>query len=746
MKTKLNFIDVTIREGSNLDWKVDIVQVIKLIKFFKYTKIDFLEIWYFNKKWNNFLSKFDSNYLKLVFNELKESNIKISLMWNLDKIDFNILDKLKDYNIWLLRFAYNKTDINYLLKLKKYIWALKENNVKLSINITRINEYTLDELKDLLNILQKYNFDILYIADTDWKLFPNILKEYLLIIKENFSWEIWIHLHDHSWLAMTNCLVWIENWVKYIDFSILGFWKWMTNIKSEKFLIYLAIINNDFNYLKGFEKIIKYFISLISNSIEYSLILQQQFLYSIFPFFKFTLKDDNRIKKYCEEIGVNYFDYMLDLFFKYNWKKYFYNDRSNNKRIDFINYKFSFLKNNLSYFKEIDYYKNILKNIKINNYWDFKKILFLDKNIYRENTQDNKKLFSFDKWAFIFSSWWTTSKPRNIYRDFDDIKDQYEYFKWLDLNSNDVVLNLFMPWIWWVFTTSNIALSYYNCKVIPLWWDNLNEWKLNLIFNISKKFDVNCLIWVPSTILRITKFFEDKWYNKISKIYCLWEKIYESIKEYFFNFYWNKLNIISIYWCMEAAWIWYQDSLVNWDKYKIFPYQFIEIIDSNWNVLDYWQEWEIVVTTLKKRLVPLLRFKTWDYWVLYKNNNDSEILKIIWRTDDLLISATVHIELSYIDKIIKDYKFNILFYQLYVYNRNKIDYITLKLEVANSDYYNNNHFEKKFKEIILQENYDLKEALLSKKIWDFKIEIYNENSLERNYLNWKIKRVFDFRK
>lgn len=747
----INFIDVTFREWANLnDLLINKEESIEVIKLFNKIRVNYIEIGYTNNDWKTFLWSYDKYYIEEILNAYSNSNIKISLMFHPSKFDKRLLDEINLSLLWLVRIVYDKNSHDLISGI---IPIFKKNWVKIAINITGIYNYSFQECISLAQEIKNLWVDIIYLADTEWRILPSELWKYIDIIKENTKTDIWFHPHDHTGLSMVNTLLAIEKWVNYIDFSLLWFWKWMANLNAEKFFSYMYNKTKDISFLNWLDILLREFISLITDDYVYKKELEKKVVYTLFWAIWITLSTDNKLIQLCNRLWLDYYDLAMELVYNYNWDfNLLYEDKNwidLNNRVFVTRNWYKKIKYYLKYFiNKCEYYNILFKNKNINTYKDFCNLDFLNKSLYRNNTPPNNTKLCIEKpnSSFIFSSWWTTSAPRLIYRDYNDLDEQYKYFQWFNFWEDDTILNLFMPWIWWVFTTSNISLTKYKSKIIPLWWDNLNNDKLLEIVNYIRNFNVNCLIWVPSTIVRVTKFLENytKEKKKIKKIYCLWERIYPSIRKYLSNVY-DDLSLFSVYWCMESAWIWYQDNDVNGDNYKIFPYQFVEIISPiTWKILNYWEEWEIIITTLKKRLIPLIRFRTWDYWTLnYDKDLWIEFLSVSWRSEDLIISATVHIEVAHIDRIIKDNNFNILDFQLHISNKDGLDYIVLVIEIINQFCDKDVN---KLRNVIISELYDLDEALKSKKIWWFDISCLINKELQKNYLNWKLKRVFDYRK
>ncbi len=399
------------------------------------------------------------------------------------------------------------------------------------------------------------------------------------------------------------------------------------------------------------------------------------------------------------------------------------------------------------------YYRNILRDKEIKTLKDFETIEFLDKTLYENNTDyNNMHLICKDFSAcYIFSSGWTTSSARYVARDFDDMYDQYNYFQWLDINGDDTVLNMFMPGIWWVFTTTNYALMKLWCKIIPLGSRDLDKLDIWNLTEILHKFNVNVLVGVPSTILRIWELISEypELCKNINKMYYLWEKLHITAYENLLKLFPN-VSIRSVYGCMETAAIWYQCKNIKMNFYHIFDYQYVEIIDlETWQVLEDGKIWEIVVTTLKKRMIPLIRYRTWDIWRVVNQKclcgTSDKIIEVIGRKIDTLISASIHIKMDFVKELLYKIDRKNLTFQIEVSNKSWKDDIILLVE---SSLVGDERLRLKnlIMDLLCNNINDLKESIISKKINSFSVEIVDYNTIPRNHISGKNKLLLDKRR
>ena len=385
-----------------------------------------------------------------------------------------------------------------------------------------------------------------------------------------------------------------------------------------------------------------------------------------------------------------------------------------------------YAKNNTEYYKNIDN-----KNIKNNN--------IINKKIYADNTYPiSDKMTANKKGAkFVFSTSGTTNNPQFIIRDIEDIDYQINDYVGLNLDENDIVLNLFWGGIWGVYTTNNLTLSKTNSTIIPYGGNNITN--LNQLDILIKATKVNAIFGVPSTIVHIAKYYEDKEKKPdIKKIFCLGEKLdintYEYIRKIFKN-----CNIKTKYGCMESAGIGYQCSDLSCNKYHIYNNRYVEILNPK--TLKECKEKEIgkiVVTTLNERLVPLVRYDTGD--IGYIENikckcGCNKVLTILNRDDDEFIVGSVHLSKKVLYNIIDQCNIDNSQYQIVIDKNNSIDEINIYINSNNID-------ELSIKNKIYELNPDLLYSINSNRVKEIKI---SKNKLYTNKISGKTTKFIDRR-
>jgi len=114
----------------------------------------------------------------------------------------------------------------------------------------------------------------------------------------------------------------------------------------------------------------------------------------------------------------------------------------------------------------------------------------------------------------------------------------------------------------------------------------------------------------------------------------------------------------------------------------------VEIIDPNTGeVLEPGEKGEMVVTTLEKEGMPLLRYRTRDITILDDEVCEcgmahARIKKILGRTDDMLKIRGICVFPSQIEEVISGFEGLTPFYQLVVDRDGPLDRLLVKVEVS----------------------------------------------------------------
>jgi phenylacetate-CoA ligase len=167
-----------------------------------------------------------------------------------------------------------------------------------------------------------------------------------------------------------------------------------------------------------------------------------------------------------------------------------------------------------------------------------------------------------------------------------------------------------------------------------------------------------------------------------------------------------------------------------------------EVIDpETGEPLDYGEEGELVLTTLTKEALPIIRYRTRDITVLNPEKcacgrTTARMRKVMGRTDDMLIISGVNVFPSQIETVLMDIDGTTPHYKIIVDKKGYLDYLEVQVEVTDE------MFTGAFRDLEALEN-RIKERMRSVLQINAKVRLLEPRSLERS--TGKVKRVFDYR-
>ena len=167
-----------------------------------------------------------------------------------------------------------------------------------------------------------------------------------------------------------------------------------------------------------------------------------------------------------------------------------------------------------------------------------------------------------------------------------------------------------------------------------------------------------------------------------------------------------------------------------------------EIIDPGTKKgIGYGKKGEMVLTTLLKEGIPMLRFRTKDITVLYDEKcacgrTSARMNKVLGRTDDMLIIKGVNVFPSQIESVLMKFAHTAPYYQIVLKSHGYMDTIEIHVEVADGSILDSYRKLEAFENEI---RHDLRTVLQL----DAKVKLVEPRSIERTA--GKSKRVIDLR-
>lgn len=249
----MKILDCTIRDGGYVNnWQFEKI-FRKYYQLMLDLNIDFIEIGFNNIDFeykNRLTGKFrylDNNFLKKFEDILvKEKN---AIMINYEDYDSNKLKICNECQFSIIRIAFHKKDYVNALKLCK---ELKDKGFIISANLMKTDNYSKDEMLDLLKIYKKYDLDYIYIADSFGNMYyDDIIKYYNVIKTFDQSIKIGVHLHNSYQNAFSNFVNIHKFDIEIIDCTLFGMGRGSGNLPLELILSskYLKTPKNDIKKL-----------------------------------------------------------------------------------------------------------------------------------------------------------------------------------------------------------------------------------------------------------------------------------------------------------------------------------------------------------------------------------------------------------------------------------------------------------------------------------------------------------------
>jgi 4-hydroxy 2-oxovalerate aldolase len=251
----MKILDCTLRDGGYINnWRFNEDFIKNLSEQLELCNVDLVEIGFINKT-NNYRNKIVGNTRILTENDInnfKKFNFKKAVMADFSDINNDILKKKIDID--LIRVAFHKKDLKSALEKCKEI---KELGYSVSANAMAVTNYNKEDLIYLIEKINEYKIDVLYVADSFGSLLNKDIKYYFKFLDEklNKNINLGFHLHNNMNNAYSNyeCL---KNLMTksdrnvIIDTTIFGMGRGAGNLQTE------LVLKDYINYEKIYNFII----------------------------------------------------------------------------------------------------------------------------------------------------------------------------------------------------------------------------------------------------------------------------------------------------------------------------------------------------------------------------------------------------------------------------------------------------------------------------------------------------------
>jgi len=236
----IEIIDVTLRDGgykTNFYFSNEVIK--ETLTLLDQSGVDYIEVGYRNGSFKpipNIGPAGISNREYLDFCKRLINNSKLTVILhpkNVNECDFAEMKSLGVntlricFPIW--NFELGRASIEYA---KKY-------DFEFFINITRVSQYNLNYLTNIIDEISQYNPRGIYLADSNGSLEPEKVSQMFFYLGNKKIVPLGFHAHDNLFVAQANAIAAIENGAQYIDTSLFGLGKGAGNLRTEAFISYL---------------------------------------------------------------------------------------------------------------------------------------------------------------------------------------------------------------------------------------------------------------------------------------------------------------------------------------------------------------------------------------------------------------------------------------------------------------------------------------------------------------------------
>lgn len=264
-REKIKVLDCTIRDGGLVNkHDFDFRFVRAVYKALAESGIDYMEIGYKNSK-KLFSDKeygawkfCEDDDIKKVVDGI-ESDMKISVMVDVDRVDVDDIKPRKESPVSMIRVASYVKDIDKAIAL---VNNFADKGYETTVNIMAISRALDNELNEALEQLEKESkAQVIYIVDSFGSLYQEtvefLVKKAKSILKTK---EVGMHAHNNQQLAFGNTIEAIIHDANFVDATVYGLGRAAGNCPLELILAFLK--NPKFDIRPVLDLISKEFIPL----------------------------------------------------------------------------------------------------------------------------------------------------------------------------------------------------------------------------------------------------------------------------------------------------------------------------------------------------------------------------------------------------------------------------------------------------------------------------------------------------
>jgi 4-hydroxy 2-oxovalerate aldolase len=234
----VEILDVTLRDGGYVNnHEFGIQDIDSVIDGIRDAGIPFIEVGYFLRRGESGLPPVawcPVSYLKRVND--RAGHVRIVCMVRPTMVAAEEIDVLSAAGVGVIRFV---TSVEMLPSLERHISFARQQNLTVSINLTRCSELSLDKIVGAAALAEELGADWFYVADSNSAMFPTAVSEIFGALRRATRIRLGFHAHNSLQLAFANTLCALGAGATLIDCSIGGLGKAGGNLPTELIASYL---------------------------------------------------------------------------------------------------------------------------------------------------------------------------------------------------------------------------------------------------------------------------------------------------------------------------------------------------------------------------------------------------------------------------------------------------------------------------------------------------------------------------
>jgi len=352
--------------------------------------------------------------------------------------------------------------------------------------------------------------------------------------------------------------------------------------------------------------------------------------------------------------------------------------------------------------------------------------------------------------AYVFASGGSTGAPKfsfYSYEEWEEVTDTMAaIYSIAGIGAGDTVGNLFMAGsLYTSFLAASEALEKLGCVSLPI----AGNAELNQVMRYVEMFRPTAILGLPSVLVQMAETVERRGLDlKISKILYGGEHLSREAKAYLRKRLGAEVVLSAGYASVDAGPIGYQCPFrPGGVHHLLYDYQYLEIVDPDTGLpVADGEVGEIVVTCLKRRLMPLIRYRTGDLGRRVREQcpcgRTTPLFELKGRTGDVLRVGTVSIYPDGIAAALAQVEGVSHLFQIVADRAGTKDTLTIRAERLHAGGPDRSV---EIRQAILAENAELPEALREGWLAALEVELLDPDGLPRNERTGKISRTVDRR-